>query len=103
MGTYWLITQAGSDCSSLVLFNSQVKESARVGDITCIYTLVIKKGWFVFPHFDFNLDLSTCVHRADYIWRVLCPRLYWADIDFTCYRHLSHAIQLKGASCLLLS
>ena len=53
------------------------------------YTLLINKGWLVFRHLDFNLDLSTCVHRADCIWPVLCPHLYWADIDFTCYRHLS--------------
>ena len=69
-----LILQALSDCSSLVLFNSLVKVSARVADITCITqvtlkminnALLIHKGWLVFPHFDFVLDLSTCVHRAD--------------------------------------
>ena len=47
---------------------------ARVADITCITqvtlkminnALLIHKGWLVFPHFDFVLDLSTCVHRAD--------------------------------------
>ena len=69
-----LILQVVSDCSSLVLFNSLVKVSARVADITCITqvtlkminnALLIHKGWLVFPHFDFVLDLSTCVHRAD--------------------------------------
>ena len=69
-----LILQVVSDCSSLVLFNSLVKVSAREADITCITqvtqkminnALLIHKGWLVFPHFDFVLDLSTCVHRAD--------------------------------------
>ena len=69
-----LILQVVSDCSSLVLFNSLVKVSARVADITCITqvtlkminnALLIHKGWLVFPHFDFVLDLSTCVHWAD--------------------------------------
>ena len=67
-----LILQVVSDCSSLVLFNSLVKVSARVADITCITqvtlkminnALLIHKGWLVFPHFDFVLDLSTCVNR----------------------------------------
>ena len=69
-----LSLQVVSDCSSLVFFNSLVKVSARVADITCITqvtlkminnVLLIHKGWLVFPHFDFVLDLSTCVHRAD--------------------------------------
>ena len=108
--TYWLIPQAVSDCRSLVIFNSLVRVSARVADITCIrqvtlkmiYTLLINKGWLFFRHLDFNIDLSTCVHRADCIWRVLCPLFYCADIDCTCYRHLSRDIQLKVALCLLL-
>ena len=69
-----LILRVVSDCSSLVLFNSLVKVSARVADITCVTqvtlkminnALLIHKGWLVFPHFDFVLDLSTCVHMAD--------------------------------------
>ena len=68
-----LILKVVSDCSSLVLFNSLVKVSAHVADITCITqvslkminnALLIHKGWLVFPHFDFVLDLSTCVHMA---------------------------------------
>jgi len=69
-----LILRVVSDCSSLVLFNSLVKVSAHVVDITCITQVILKminnallihNGWLVFPHFDFVLDLSTCVHRAD--------------------------------------
>ena len=57
-----------------MLLNSLVKVSARVVDIACIpqatlkmihSALLIYKGWLVFPHFYFILDLPTCVHRAD--------------------------------------
>ena len=42
LGTYWLIPQAVSDCSSLALFNLLVKVSARVADITCIIQVTLK-------------------------------------------------------------
>ena len=57
-----------------MLLNSLVKVSACVADIACIAqatlkmihsALLIYKGWLVFPHFYFILDLPTCVHRAD--------------------------------------
>ena len=63
-----------SDCRSLMSLDSLVKVSARVTNITCIAQATLKmilsaslihKGWLVFPHFYFVLDLPTCVHRAD--------------------------------------
>ena len=57
-----------------MLLNSLVKVLARVANIACIAqatlkmihsALLIYKGWLVFPHFYFILDLPTCVHWAD--------------------------------------
>ena len=57
-----------------MFLNSLVKVSARVVDIASIAqatlkmihsALLIYKGWLVFHHFYFILDLPTCVHRAD--------------------------------------
>ena len=69
-----LLPQVVFNCRSLMLLNSLVKVSARVADVACIAqaalkmmhsALLIYKGWLVFPHFYFILDLPTCVHRAD--------------------------------------
>ena len=69
-----VLPQVVSNYRSLMLLNSLVKVSARVADIACVAqatlkmihsALLIYKGWLVFPHFYFILDLPTCVHRAD--------------------------------------
>ena len=73
-----LLPQVVSDCQSLVSFHLLVKVSAHVGDITCIVhvtlkmihnALLIHKGWLVFPHFDFILDLfvDLTVHQGLYV------------------------------------
>ena len=62
----------------------------------------ITKGWLVFPHFDFVLDLSTCVHRADsciYLPTEVCKLSAYCICRFLVLKRQHGASLLSGTCC----